>query len=525
MHSSRCVPGFRRALVNRFVLQVALGAVLVVGIIALLVACASSPRGTEDIGSTSSALVFTGLFPTGVDATGAPLAVGATDPHYVLTSDDPLRPGPTALVVSAAAGWITNTSTSNWISAQADATGASGGHYTYTTTFTLAGVDPTLVAISGLWACADSCAVALNGTMIASYGAPAGAAVAAFTIPEGSPFVVGTNTLTFVTTDSSGGVTGLHVISMSGRASGCTSDRQCSTAQFCNTQTTSCVAKLPSGTPIPTISGHTPVLDGVCDTGVGASVCAAGVCDQSNNECGLANGNGPCTASNGAILCQSGACSVNGTCEPQGGCNVDGDCTAAQQCDVGTHQCVALSDGSADASGADAGEGGGVEAGEAEGGDAGLDGGSGADGSQDGTVGADGSEGDDGAAVAEGSTDASAVADGPGTDAGATEDGSSVEDGSATEDGSAKDAGEKDAMVRAEREAGEEGADAGLGPNKVLEGDGLSCSSARAGRGAPSGLPIAVAGLAIAAAMGRRRRDRTRKSERPARPSAGDHRE
>ena len=51
---------------------------------------------------------------------------------------------------------------------------------------------------------------------------------------------------------------------------------------------------------------------------------------MSNNECGLANGNGPCTATNGPTLCQSGACSQNGNCEPSGGCNVDGDCAGGR---------------------------------------------------------------------------------------------------------------------------------------------------------------------------------------------------
>ena len=429
-----------------------MGALIGLGLIALLVACAASPQDSENLGSTSSPLVFSGLFPTGVDATGTPLAVGVTDSHYVLTSDDPMRPGPNALVVAPATGWIANTTTSNWISAQANAMGANGANYTYTTTFTLAGVDPTLVAINGLWACADSCVLSLNGTVVASYAAPAWTAVAAFTIPEGSPFVRGTNALVFVTANSDGGATGLQVISMSGRASGCTADDQCSIAEFCNTQTRTCVGTLRSGTPIPTITGHTPVLDGVCASGVGESVCEAGVCDMSNNECGLANGDGPCTMSNGAIVCQSGACSVNDTCEPQG----------------------------ADASG-------------------------GTDGSLDGAVGSDGSQGEDGSAVAESSMDASVVAD-----------------GQAGTDGSAKDASEEDATVRARQDAGEEGADSGLSPNKVLEGDGLSCSATRPGSRGSSGFPIWVPGVAVAAAMRRRWRDRTRRGARLARCSARD---
>jgi hypothetical protein len=514
MPTSRRVPGFFRFLVSRFVLQVAVGAVIVVGLIALLVACAASPQGTESLGSTSSPLIVAGLFSTGVDATGAPLAVGAVDPHYVLTSDDPARPGPNALVVSPVTGWIANTPTSNWVSAQANGFGANLANYTYTTTFTLAGVDPTTVTINGSWACDDSCVIKLNGTVVAaaSYAAPGWLAAAPFTIPAGSPFVTGTNTLAFEVTNSGGGASGLQIVSISGTSLGCTADNQCTTAQFCNTQTGTCTGTLPSGTPIPTITGHTPVLDGVCTSGVGAAVCDAGVCDMTNDECGLANGNGPCTATNGATLCQSGACSVNDTCEPQGGCNVDGDCTGGKQCDLLTHQCVALPDAGAEGSaGADAGDAGDADAG----GSPGPDASEGPDGSQDGAVGSDGSEGEDGSAVADGTTDAAAIADGQaGTD------------GSSVEDGSAMDASEEDATARG-RDAGEEGADGGVSPHKVLEGDGLSCSATRSPSRGSSGLPLWVLGVACAAAMRRRRRDTTRRGGRPARPrclrcSAGD---
>lgn len=444
---------------------------MVVGLIAALVACASSPQGAEDFGSTSSALTVSGLFPTGVDATGVPLAVGAIDPHYVLTSDDATRPGPNALVVAPVAGWIGNTATSNWISAQANASGANLGHYTFTTTFTLAGVDPSTVSISGSWACDDSCVVLLNGTNIASYAAPGWQSVATFAIPAGSPFVMGTNTLAFVATNSGGGATGLQVVTLSGTSLGCTADNQCSSAQFCNTQLATCVGTLPSGTPIPTLSGHAPDLDGVCASGVGESVCDAGVCDMSNNECGLANGNGPCTFANGATLCQSGACSVNGTCEPTGGCNVDGDCTGSQQCDVVTNKCVALADAGPDGAGADAnavadgaqGEGGNPDAGE------------GADGSEGGNVGADGSEGEEGGPIVDGSA---GIEDGSIADSSSQIDGGVSED-AAGDDAATEDASEEDATTRAGKDGGEE--DAGSSPQKVLEGDGLSCAASPPG--------------------------------------------
>jgi hypothetical protein len=477
-----------------FVFKVAVGAAVVVALIAFMVACAANPQEPEDIGSTSSPLVLSGLFATGVDATGAPLAVGAIDPHYVLTSDDPARPGPNALVVAPVAGWTGNTSTSNWVSAQANAIGANLGVYTYTTTFTLTGVDPTTVSITGSWACDDSCTLSLNGTVVASYAAPAWNAVMAFTVPAGSPFVTGVNTLAFVATNSGGGATGLQVVSLSGNASGCTADNQCANAQFCNTQTATCVGDLPSGTPIPTITGHTPVLDGVCASGVGEAVCDAGVCDMSNNECGLANGNGPCTATNGPTLCQSGACSENGKCEPSGGCNVDGDCAGGELCDMATNMCIPLAD-----AGADGGEGGGAGADASGVADAGEGG------SADASVGADGSEGEDASLGTDGSggVDGSETTDGSaGTDA------STVADANAATDSAIEDASEEDAVARSAEDSGERGADSGTNVQKELEGDGLSCSASRSGSRESSGAPLWIVGVAVVAAFRRRRRER-----------------
>ncbi len=481
-----------------FVFKVAVGAAVVVALIALMVACAASPQEPETIGSTSSPLVVSGLFATGVDATGTPLAVGATDPHYVLTSDDPTRPGPTALVVAPVAGWTGNTSTSNWVSAQANAIGANLGNYTFTTTFTLSGVDPATVSINGSWACDDSCTLSLNGKVVASNAAPAWNAVMAFTIPVGSPFVTGVNTLAFVATNSGGGATGLQVVSMSGIASGCTADNQCADSQFCNTQTATCVGDLPSGTPIPTITGHTPVLDGVCASGVGEAVCDAGVCDMSNNECGLANGNGPCTATNGPTLCQSGACSQNGNCEPSGGCNVDGDCAGGELCDMATNMCIPLVD-----AGVDGGEGGGTGVDASGVADAG-EGGS-VDASADGSVGADGSEGED-ASVG---TDGNGGVDGSeATDGNAGTDATTVADAIAPADGAIGDATEEDAVARSAQDSGQRGADGGTNVQKELEGDGLSCSASRSGPRESSSAPLWIAGVVVAAAFRRRRRDR-----------------
>ncbi len=93
-----------------------------------------------------------------------------------------------------------------------------------------------------------------------------------------------------------------------------------------------------NGQPVPTVAGHSPTLDGMCTAAAGASACASGVCDT-DNLCGLANGDGPCDMTTGTTVCRSMACSNNNLCEPSGGCNVDADCATGNWCLESTHTC------------------------------------------------------------------------------------------------------------------------------------------------------------------------------------------
>ncbi|MBS2030050.1 MAG: hypothetical protein JST54_19265 [Deltaproteobacteria bacterium] len=308
---------------------------------------APEPEASRPVRSTS-ALAITGLFATGVNAAGASLNNGNTDPHYTLSSNDAANPGPNAIVIKpvpGGSGWAADTAASNWIGTHTDARGGNGKIFTYTTTFSLpASMSPSTANITGTWACDDTCTISLNGTNIATVTSATWTTLSAFTIPEGSPFVAGSNTLAFVVNNSGGGITGLQVATISG-SDQCSVDSQCATSQFCNTATNACVTKLSNGTSVPTISGHNPALTGTCTTAVGTAVCASGVCDTGDNKCGYANSDGPCTTGT-ASVCRSGACSSNGTCEPAGGCNVDADCTAGNWCNEATHACTAqLSNG------------------------------------------------------------------------------------------------------------------------------------------------------------------------------------
>ena len=125
---------------------------------------------------------------------------------------------------------------------------------------------------------------------------------------------------------------------------GCDVDADCTGGNWCMESTHTCTAELPNGVAIPNDPPHTsPTLNAVCTAGAGLLVCISGVCDTNDNDCGYANGDGPCTpgpTGNGAAVCRSGQCSVNLTCEPAGGCNVDADCSGGKWCDESVHTCM-----------------------------------------------------------------------------------------------------------------------------------------------------------------------------------------
>src|SRR5262249_35581506 len=57
--------------------------------------------------------------------------------------------------------------------------------------------------------------------------------------------------------------------------------------------------------------------------------------------CGLAAGDGPCTAANEGTVCRSGACGTAlSVCIPAGGCGADADCSATQFCNGATFMCT-----------------------------------------------------------------------------------------------------------------------------------------------------------------------------------------
>lgn len=127
-------------------------------------------------------------------------------------------------------------------------------------------------------------------------------------------------------------------------AGACAVDADCNTAtEWCNTETFSCTPKLANGDDLPTVAGHTPVLDHTCTTPVAQAVCLSSVCSTADSKCGYPVGVGPCTAdAAGDALCRSGHCGTASlVCVPADGCTIDADCATTDFCDTtpGTFLC------------------------------------------------------------------------------------------------------------------------------------------------------------------------------------------
>lgn len=145
----------------------------------------------------------------------------------------------------------------------------------------------------------------------------------------------------------------------------CLEDADCAAGTYCNGSTLTCVAQLVPGTALPT----DPLHDGTCTTKNATAVCTTALCNEvaqtcaaplsgtcataaecannicgSNGKCGVADGSGPCTGSNAATACQSGACNETlALCRPTapGSCLVDADCAAGSYCNRATLTCTA----------------------------------------------------------------------------------------------------------------------------------------------------------------------------------------
>jgi hypothetical protein len=179
-----------------------------------------------------------GLYNTGVDNARNPLPndPSAIDTHYalVVNPDSALTGDPNTHVQNetvfpiAGGPWVANTGTSKWVSPRFDSSAAAGTltppNYVYSTTFDLTGLNPVTASLSGQWATDNfGIEIRLNGQVIpGTANTTQFPAYTGFSIPIGSPFQAGVNTLEFVVQNADvqppGGYTGLHVTNLQGTA-------------------------------------------------------------------------------------------------------------------------------------------------------------------------------------------------------------------------------------------------------------------------------------------------------------------
>ncbi len=180
---------------------------------------------TNVAGSTNSAIAtvvvldrVAGVFGTGVDDTGAPLADGVVDTHYVLTQNATDPTSASAFVHDSTVfpivtgPWLPNGNLSKWIAPITDSSTASGGDYTYRTQFDLTGFDLATVVLQGGWATDNlGTDLKLNGISTGLINTVQFTGLTPFILNTG--FQPGTNTLEFLVNNSDAvmGATGLRV--------------------------------------------------------------------------------------------------------------------------------------------------------------------------------------------------------------------------------------------------------------------------------------------------------------------------
>jgi hypothetical protein len=164
--------------------------------------------------TTSFTVTFATALPfnTGLDKSRVALADVAVDPHWTVKNG--AGKVFTAYVQTDALGfigyWLAPSATSKFISPFMNTNdGAAEGPFTYTTTFTLrTGVTLATTSLTVRYASDNATdSISLNGTAVP--GVTAGSYGAFITLPIAGPFVEGTNTISFVSSNS-GGPTGFR---------------------------------------------------------------------------------------------------------------------------------------------------------------------------------------------------------------------------------------------------------------------------------------------------------------------------
>jgi autotransporter-associated beta strand protein len=114
----------------------------------------SAPSSTNStVATITVGAAAKSTFNTGLSASGTLLSGGDVDAHWQLVySDDPLYPGPAAVVVGSPPGsYLANGPSSMWIAPVASGSAASGD-FIYQTSFILDTINPTNTIVTGGWA-------------------------------------------------------------------------------------------------------------------------------------------------------------------------------------------------------------------------------------------------------------------------------------------------------------------------------------------------------------------------------------
>ncbi len=150
------------------------------------------------VSASVAAVPITTLFSTGVDDTGAPLPIGASEQHYEVTTAHPNIFTPK---VTSHGAYMPNTASSAWISLTSGHSSA-----TYETTFDLTGYDVSSASLDLNIAVDNSITdVLINGVSTGfaiTFGYPAFQSWSNLVIS--SDFVAGVNTLQFLAVNSGG---------------------------------------------------------------------------------------------------------------------------------------------------------------------------------------------------------------------------------------------------------------------------------------------------------------------------------
>ncbi len=167
-----------------------------------------------------------GLFDTGVDDTGVPLADGSSDLHYTIilyANEVSLVPATvhSSTVFPIVAGpWVANSASSKWVAPALETNNplAAGGSYKYRATFDLTGFDPATVAIVGKWATDnDGTDILVNTNPTGLVNTTQFGSFTTFVItPQMGNFVEGLNSIDFVVNNAAAGPTALRVEGLRG---------------------------------------------------------------------------------------------------------------------------------------------------------------------------------------------------------------------------------------------------------------------------------------------------------------------